>query len=135
MIDLVRASKALSDETRVRTLSLLLAKECCVCEVMHCLKISQTRASRSLKILFDAGFLKMREEGSFTLYSIKKNNSNHVRSLLVQALEEDFGRSVAARKERERLSTAKRFDCKAVIKAKYKTLPDELPQHDCCATH
>ena len=135
MIDLVRASKALSDETRVRTLNLLLAKECCVCEVMHCLKISQTRASRSLKILFDAGFLKMREEGSFTLYSIKKNKSNRVRSLLVQALEEDFGRSVAARKERERLTSAKRFDCKAVIKAKYKTLPDELPQHDCCATH
>ena len=133
MIELVRASKALSDETRVRTLNLLLTKECCVCEVMHALKISQTRASRSLKILFDAGFLKMREEGSFTLYSIKQNRSNRVRALLMQALEEDFSRSRAAQKERERLKTAKRFDCKAVIKAKYKTLPDELPQHDCCS--
>jgi DNA-binding transcriptional ArsR family regulator len=100
---------------------------------MHALKISQTRASRSLKILFDAGFLKMREEGSFTLYSIKQNRSNRMRALLMQALEEDFGRSSTAKKERERLKTAKRFDCKAVIKAKYKTLPDVLPQHDCCS--
>ena len=133
MIEIVRAAKALSDETRVRTISLLLEKECCVCEVMHCLKISQTRASRSLKILFDAGFLKMREEGSFTLYSIKRGKASRVRVLLIQALEEDFGGSRAAIKERQRLATARRFDCKAVIKAGYKTLPDELPQHDCCA--
>jgi hypothetical protein len=76
----------------------------------------------------------MREEGSFTLYSIKRNKANRVRALLLQALEEDFGHSSAAKKDMERLKTAKRFDCKAVIKARYKTLPDELPQADCCAS-
>ncbi len=43
--------KALSDETRLRISSLLLERECCVCEVMQALDISQTRASRNLRHL------------------------------------------------------------------------------------
>ena len=42
MRDLVKAIKALSDETRLRILNLLLEQECCVCEVMQALDISQT---------------------------------------------------------------------------------------------
>ena len=70
MRDLVRAAKALSDETRLRILNLLLERECCVCEVMQVLEISQTRASRNLNILLDAGFLKVRKEGLWAYYSI-----------------------------------------------------------------
>ena len=69
MRDLVRAAKALSDETRLRILNLLLERECCVCEVMQVLEISQTRASRNLNILLDAGFLKMRKEGLWAYFS------------------------------------------------------------------
>jgi len=56
MKELTKVFKALSDETRLRTLGVLMEKECCVCEVMQALQISQTRASRNLKILYDAGF-------------------------------------------------------------------------------
>jgi ArsR family transcriptional regulator len=63
MYDLVKAMKALSEDTRVRIINLLLVRECCVCEVMQALEISQTRASRNLSMLYDAGFLKMRKEG------------------------------------------------------------------------
>ena len=55
--------KALSDETRLRVLNLLLERECCVCEVMQALNISQSRASRALKSLHDAGILKLEKEG------------------------------------------------------------------------
>jgi len=67
---LVRAMKTLSDETRLRILSLLLERECCVCEVMQALDISQSTASRSLGVLYDAGFLKVRREGQRSYYSI-----------------------------------------------------------------
>ncbi len=70
MRDLVKAMKALSDETRLRILNLLLVRECCVCEVMQALDISQTRASRNLSALYDAGFLKLRKDGLWSLYSI-----------------------------------------------------------------
>ncbi len=72
MRDLVKALKALSDETRLRILDLLFERECCVCEVMQALNISQTRASRNLNILHNAGFLQVRREGLWSLYSIDR---------------------------------------------------------------
>ena len=56
MREVVKAMKALSDDTRLRILNLLLERECCVCEVIQALEISQTRASRNLGILHDAGY-------------------------------------------------------------------------------
>ncbi len=70
MKEIIKAFKALSDETRLRILNLLLVRECCVCEVMQALQISQARASRNLGFLYDAGFLKLRREGLWALYSI-----------------------------------------------------------------
>ena len=63
MRDTIRAFKALSDETRLRMLNILLDRECCVCEVMQALDISQTRASRNLAALVDAGFIRLRKDG------------------------------------------------------------------------
>jgi|GEM_PF-3646391 len=57
----VRALKALGDIMRLRILGLLLERECCVCEVVQVLDISQTRASRNLARLYKAGLLKMRK--------------------------------------------------------------------------
>ncbi|MCX8127093.1 MAG: metalloregulator ArsR/SmtB family transcription factor [Dehalococcoidia bacterium] len=68
----LRIFKALSDETRLRILGVLLVRECCVCEVMQALEISQTRASRNLGILLDAGLLKQRRDGRWTLYRIDR---------------------------------------------------------------
>ena len=56
MQDFIKVMKALSDETRLRILKVLVEKECCVCEVMQALDISQSRASRNLGILLDTGF-------------------------------------------------------------------------------
>ncbi|MFB0557256.1 MAG: ArsR/SmtB family transcription factor [Dehalococcoidia bacterium] len=35
MRDLVKVFRALSDETRIRILKVLLERECCVCEIMQ----------------------------------------------------------------------------------------------------
>lgn len=70
MSDAVRAFKALSDGTRLRILNILLERECCVCEVMQVLGISQPSASRHLSILHDAGLLKARKEGIWMYYAV-----------------------------------------------------------------
>jgi ArsR family transcriptional regulator len=64
------ALKVLADETRLRILNLVMKRECCVCEVMRVLNISQTRASRNLSMLHEAGFLSMRKESLWVYYSI-----------------------------------------------------------------
>ena len=76
MQDLIKVMKALSDETRLRILKILLERECCVCEVMQALDISQSRASRNLGILQDAGFLKVRRDGVWIVYSVDWQTAN-----------------------------------------------------------
>jgi ArsR family transcriptional regulator len=70
MDELVKAAKSLSDPARVRVLNLLMQRECCVCEVMDVLGISQVNASRYCTSLKDAGFLKMHKEGRWKHYSV-----------------------------------------------------------------
>jgi ArsR family transcriptional regulator, arsenate/arsenite/antimonite-responsive transcriptional repressor len=114
MRNLVRATKSLSDETRLRILNLLFERECCVCEVMQVLDISQTRASRNLNILYDAGFLKLRKEGLWAYYSIDKANLESDLSLLLGAVEQSLKENKIAILDRERLLKTKRLgpDCR-----------------------
>jgi len=108
MYDLVKAIKALSDETRLRMVNLLLVRECCVCEVMQALQISQTRASRNLTMLYDAGFLKMRKEGLWTVYSLDNEELPEYTKKLIEAVELALVDNLAARNDRERLKTTSR---------------------------
>lgn len=62
--------KALADETRLRILKLLEAREMCVCEVMVALVLTQPTASHHLGILENAGLVKNRKEGKWVFYSI-----------------------------------------------------------------
>lgn len=103
MQELIKASKALSDETRLRILSVLLERECCVCEVMQALEISQSRASRNLGILEDAGFLTARREGTWVLYSLSEHSENRFATALTPLFKEFFSDNEVLARDRERL--------------------------------
>ena len=106
MRDIVKAFKALSDETRLRIVNVLLDKECCVCEVMQALDISQTRASRNLNLLLDAGILTLRKDGTWSMYSIdQKGLTNHLPHL-VEAVGIALVDSQTAAEDRKRLEKA-----------------------------
>jgi ArsR family transcriptional regulator len=62
--------KAFADEIRLRILSLLVAREMCVCEVMVALDLTQPTASHHLGILENAGLVKDRKEGKWVFYSL-----------------------------------------------------------------
>jgi ArsR family transcriptional regulator len=121
MKELTRAAQAISDETRLRILNLILEQECCVCEVMQALDISQTRASRNLKILHDAGFLAMRNDGLFTLYSVDGRDDGF-RADLIKAARKSLVSNDTARKDLRRLRQARRVGPGCVNKGKVKCL-------------
>jgi len=108
MRDLLKAMKALSDETRLRILNLLLDRECCVCEVMQALDISQSRASRNLNVLYDAGFLKLRKDGLWSLYSIDRERIKPYYAYLIEAVRKGLKGNELVVQDRERLKIAKR---------------------------
>jgi ArsR family transcriptional regulator len=67
----VRFFKALADEARVQMLWLLLNnRELCVCDIMAVLEITQSKASRHLAALRNAGLATDRKEGLWSYYSL-----------------------------------------------------------------
>lgn len=76
MRELIKVFKALSDETRLRIMKLLQKRELCVCEITQAMDISQTRASRNLGILKNAGLISDRREGLWVHYSVNKEKAN-----------------------------------------------------------
>jgi ArsR family transcriptional regulator, arsenate/arsenite/antimonite-responsive transcriptional repressor len=63
--------KALSDETRLLMIALLLKyKELCVCAFEDGLKISQSQSSRHLKALYTSGLIHQQKKGTWVYYSI-----------------------------------------------------------------
>jgi len=63
--------KALSDETRLQMLALLLRHgELCVCDFVEALGITQSKASRHLRYLAHAGLASDRREAVWVFYRI-----------------------------------------------------------------
>ena len=114
MRDLVKVFKALSDETRIRILKVLLERECCVCEVMQALYISQSRASRNLGILEDAGFIKSRRDGLWIVYSINKQTMNSYVASLIEVLRGSLVNEGVILRDSERLSHTIRVGLRAI---------------------
>jgi ArsR family transcriptional regulator len=68
MDSLQKVFKTLSDPTRVRVLALLEREELAVQELMDVLGMAQSRVSRHLAILREAGLLQDRREGTYVFY-------------------------------------------------------------------
>lgn len=109
MKELVKLFKALSDDNRIRILNLLLERDCCVCEVVQALSISQTMASRGLTQLFEAGLLEQRREGLWTIYYLLPEKSQDYRRLIISAIENRLKNDTLLMKERSTLRKAGRL--------------------------
>lgn len=64
--------KALSDETRLRMVGLLISGERCVCEIETCLGLTQSNASRHLNVLRSAGILTSEKHAQWAYYHISE---------------------------------------------------------------
>lgn len=68
----LKTVSALNDETRVKILKFInIYGKCCVCDLENSFEMIQSRLSRHLKILKEAGFLKLEREGRWAYYSIR----------------------------------------------------------------
>jgi len=116
MHELVKVFRTLSDETRIRILKILMERECCVCEVMQALDISQSRASRNLGILEDDGFVKARRDGMWVVYAIDEQTVNNYAASLIKMLRGSLASEEIILQDRERLSHAERVGPRAAGK-------------------
>jgi len=72
MHQVARFFKVLAEEIRLKMLFLLFQRdEICVCDFMRILGISQSAASRHLRVLYNAGLIKARRTAQWMYYSLK----------------------------------------------------------------
>lgn len=68
----LKSVSAVNDKTRVEILYFIdKYKEVCVCDIENSFDMIQSRISRHLKLLKDAGFLKVERRGRWAFYSIR----------------------------------------------------------------
>ncbi len=67
---MVTLFKTLAQESRLRILSLLMRGEMCVCEIEHCLCMSQSNASRQLTALKRCGLIQSEKRAQWIHYRI-----------------------------------------------------------------
>ena len=109
MKELVKVFKALSDETRIRLLKLLFERELCVCELMQALDMTQSRVSRNLGILKEAGLVKDRRDGLWAFYSLDRKSFNQYVAPILGLLDGWLNDDEVIKKDKEGLRKAVRF--------------------------
>jgi len=78
--------KLLGDKTRLTIMGLVKDGECCVCEFVEVLQMSQPSVSQHLRKLRDAGLVKEQRRGQWIFYSL--NNSHATYPIIQQVLEQ-----------------------------------------------
>lgn len=109
MDDLIKIFKALSDKTRLRMIKILQKKELCVCEIIQALSISQTRASRNLNILKQAGLVKDRRQGLWAHYYVDNDRSGICQKVLIPLIGKLLCDEKVVLEDEKKLSKAVKF--------------------------
>lgn len=107
MITLVRFFKCLSDDTRLRCITLLQKEgKLCVCELTAALELSQPKISRHLAQLRQCGLLRDSREGQWVYYQINPKLPDWAFPILENALMA-VGKSGQFNQDLERLHNMK----------------------------
>jgi len=87
----------LADEARLKMLWLLFnRRELCVCDFMEVLGITQSKASRHLRILYRAGLVTDRRDGLWVYYALRPLQPGLEKGQLAELREHLAGRPAAA---------------------------------------
>lgn len=110
MKKIVQKFKALSDDTRLRILALLISGEMCVCDLMAILDLPQSTVSRHLAYLRNSGWVQDRRQGVWMYYRLTDDGDPFARDLreLLQRHLTDLSQAV-----RDREALAKFRVCKS----------------------
>ncbi|MBF7049808.1 winged helix-turn-helix transcriptional regulator [Campylobacter volucris] len=83
MQEFLKITGAINDESRILILAFLQKYgKLCVCDLQNSLNMSQSRLSRHLKILKDAGFLDVDRQGVWAYYGIRKDLNDFCKDIL-----------------------------------------------------
>jgi ArsR family transcriptional regulator len=75
---LADAFKALADPTRLKMVSLLNMRDCCICELVPLFGISQPAVSKHMSRLKTAGLVQETRKGMWVFYHLKRERLEEI---------------------------------------------------------
>lgn len=87
----LKSMGALNDETRIKLVKFIaIHEECCVCDLENSFEMIQSRLSRHLRILKEAGFLRVNREGRWAYYSLRSPLDSFRQACIKEIMYLDF---------------------------------------------
>jgi ArsR family transcriptional regulator len=77
--------KAIAEPMRIKIIHRLASaapEPVCVCDLIEPLGLRQPTVSHHLRVLYQAGLVDRRQDGSFVYYSVREDAMNHLATLL-----------------------------------------------------
>lgn len=117
MKEILKITKALADENRIRILIALDKGELCVCQVTELLKLAPSTVSKHISILKNADLVDANKKGRWVIYSLSKNLKNNSKEILswVKSKTKD---SLKIIKDKDNLEKIKKIDLELICKKK-----------------
>lgn len=81
-VELSKVLKAISDPKRLEIMDMLSCGELCACEIQQHFQITQPTLSHDMKVLANAGLIRIRPEGKWNHYSLHVENLSKLTSAL-----------------------------------------------------
>jgi ubiquinone/menaquinone biosynthesis C-methylase UbiE/DNA-binding transcriptional ArsR family regulator len=128
MVKMEELFKACADRTRLKILFLLALAELSVADLVAVLQTGQSRISHHLKILLDAGLVRLRKEGLWSYYSLRKEEKSGLTGFVLPRLQnaaytEELKDALEDHLRSKKESTRAFFD---TVAGEWNTLREEL---------
>lgn len=85
--ELAKLLRVISEEKRLRILSLLVRQEMCVCEIIEALGLAQSLVSHHLAVLRDADLVRDRPDAQWVYYSVNAEKLASLNERYLQLLD------------------------------------------------
>lgn len=82
MKEVLKITKALADENRLRIIMIVKDREPCVCQIIEVLEFAPSTVSKHLSILNEAGLIENYKRGRWIYYKLPDKPSDLVKSTL-----------------------------------------------------
>ena len=84
MRELMRVTKALADENRIRVLVALGRGELCACQITELFGLAPSTMSKHLSVLYQAGLVESRKEGRWIYFRLPNGEAPAMVKLAIQ---------------------------------------------------
>jgi DNA-binding transcriptional ArsR family regulator len=120
-------TRALSDESRVRTLLALHRRELCVCQITELLKLATSTVSKHISILRHAGLVEVRKDGRWIYCRLSDREASAMAREAMQWAQTSLQRDPRARDDQKRLKAILKEDPEDICRR-------QMGKSPCCSS-